>query len=120
MDLLAAAALILYGLFHDIAASRLVAPSRQTRSAAGTSTDSNRTSALDAAGTTLAAGAAVGFALSGLGIGGILVPAGFVLGFASASVAMSLLLFVLFFRPWVVVPIVVDLAIVAGALVGRW
>jgi hypothetical protein len=119
VELMAAAALILYGLFHDVAASRLVAPP-QMRSAAGTSTDSSRTSALDAAGTTLAAGATVGFALSGLGIGGILVPAGFVLGFAGASVAMSLLLFVLFFRPWVVVPIVLDLAIAAGAFVGHW
>ena len=119
MELLAAAALILYGLFHDVAASRLIAP-RQSRSTTGASTDPSGASALDAAGTTLAAGATVGFALSGLGMGGILVPAGFVLGFASASVAMSLLLFALFFRPWVVVPIVLDIAIAAGVLVGHW
>ena len=115
VELLGAAALVLYGLFHDVAGSRLVVPERSWFATRG-SPAAIGTTVLDAAGTTLAAGATIGFALAGLGIGGILVPAGLVLGIESASVAMSLLLFVLFFRRWAIVPIVLDLAIVAGVL----
>lgn len=113
MELAAGAVLVLYGLFHDLAASKIANPGRPWLTLHG-GRAASETLALGPVGTTMATGATTGFALTGLGIGGVLVPAGFLPGLAIASGAMSVLLFMRFFRAWTIIPILLDLAVVAA------